>query len=238
MRGSEAIFEGGCLTIGDTLRIILEGARPYRSPTLFRRRFLGYGRIRGNISDAQKQILETGRLEGLGGILRSLTTGIDPNDADSPFVTAALPRVTSLTRELSQGNVVRSVVAAEGLLGLGVGLTPSGDDLLSGAFLALILGSKNGIEGPPNIGEVGAKVALLATNRTTLLGRTYLELASRGEGNEVVVRFIRELFTGRKGALSRSLSELVEFGATSGTDIATGAIIGAKVLLGDLVAAS
>jgi hypothetical protein len=65
---------------------------------------------------------------GLGRLL----VGATP---DFPLAGAG-PRAVALARACLSGDATTAVAAAEALLGLGPGLTPSGDDFLGGAFFA------------------------------------------------------------------------------------------------------
>ena len=67
---------------------------------------------------------------------------------------------------------------------------------------------------------------------TTLLSQSYLQLACKGSANEDVYLFVESLYTGSREELARALGRLLKYGATSGTDIATGATIGTAMAAG------
>lgn len=232
--GSLVTFGEGCITAGERIRVNLDGAAIYNPSMRFRRAAQSPSLVVRNIGEARKLILGAGHPEGLGALLRLLSPEPpSPSSPATPFVAFALPSVKSLMLSLHKGDPKGAVSAARGLFGLGVGLTPSGDDLVAGTLVALILGSKNGVGGPPLLSEAAIAIASASERRTTLLSREYVNQASLGKSNEAVVRFVEDIFAGTYEELRKSLIELLAFGATSGTDIAAGVVIGASIALGD-----
>ncbi|MYW64970.1 DUF2877 domain-containing protein [Streptomyces sp. SID8379] len=119
-----------------------------------------------------------------------------------------------LRTALRAGRPDRIAAAAHALLGLGPGLTPSGDDILCGLLLALP---------PPLSAPVTAAVAD-AARRTTLLSAALLRHAVRGE----CVAPAHALLTGRD--LPAALRGLLTVGHHSGGDLARG--VAAALALG------
>jgi hypothetical protein len=233
--GSDVLAVGGHVELGSSLRIGLGSARRYCTPANFSRPALGAEGVRDNISIAKKVILDTGRLEGLGALLGPSAAHPESMDHSVTFVPWARGAVLALARGLSRGDVRGSLLASEGLIGLGVGLTPSGDDLLSGAIFALIQGSRNGVGRLSGLHELASGIARSSIDRTTLLSQSYLQLACRGSANEVAYDFVEGLYAGTAEELKRALGRLLKRGATSGTDIATGATLGAAMAIGEEV---
>lgn len=107
------------------------------------------------------------------------------------------------------------------LVGRGFGLTPSGDDALTGAlaFLACYR--------PDAFSILAAAVRPLA-DRTTDVSRAYLELACDGYASEA----IRKTLSGFSGGPDRhSLDTLLSMGHTSGQDSVLGIIVAAHATL-------
>jgi hypothetical protein len=233
--GTGVRFKGDFLFIDDKVRVALQGAELYRSPQRFQRRPLRRDLIRRNVIKAQELIISTGRMDGLGHLVPIPTSVRQAGAVSNPFVTQARPPILLLMQMFSEGNMAGAVGAAKDLIGLGIGLTPSGDDVLSGLLVALVLGSKNGVTRSPIIGGLAERVARAAAGRTTPLSQNCLQMASQGKANEAVVQFVDELYTGPVGDVRRSLADLIGFGATSGTDIAAGVVFGVTLALGDEV---
>ncbi|WP_158562822.1 DUF2877 domain-containing protein [Marinitenerispora sediminis] len=118
----------------------------------------------------------------------------------------------------------RAALVCERLLGLGPGLTPSGDDLLCGALLAV-----RALGGPDRTDVLAAAVRR-ARSATTALSAALLEHAARGEGCPQAVGLV-EAVTGHR-AVAPALAALRAVGHTSGTDLALGVLAGARAVVG------
>ncbi|HEV2225265.1 MAG TPA: DUF2877 domain-containing protein [Nitrososphaerales archaeon] len=195
-------------------------------------RLLPTDKIRRNVNRALGLIGSEGRLEGLGGLVQMLGGSTADTSSDrSAFMSAALHRSARLARALESRDVGEISMAGKGLLGLGIGLTPSGDDLLCGVFVAIVLGSRSGFEIPRGLQPIFAEIAS-SHGRTTLLGREFLLQASLGKANEKVIDFVSALYASDVDVMVKSLKALLAMGETSGTDTALGVIVGAKSSLG------
>ncbi len=104
-----------------------------------------------------------------------------------------------------------------GLVGLGPGFTPSGDDFLAGALLAEEC--VGGARGRP----IDRESVGLGLSRTTPGGRTLLTLALRGSYPAYLLRFLARLDASRSAEDVRAaVREAVAHGETSGTDALLG----------------
>ncbi|MER7202148.1 MULTISPECIES: DUF2877 domain-containing protein [unclassified Streptomyces] len=131
-----------------------------------------------------------------------------------PLPPPLAPRLTDLRHALHADRSSEVRRAARALVGLGPGLTPSGDDILCGALLA-----SRAWGGPltPLSGAVAD-----ATLRTPLLSAALLRHAVRGECVPQAHAFLRAL----SGAvpLEPALRELLAVGHHSGGDLARGVL--------------
>jgi hypothetical protein len=94
-------------------------------------------------------------------------------------------------------------------------LTPSGDDLLAGFLLALVLGGR----------EPEAKELLSYALRGNVLTDTFLKLAAEGRVNEptrALLLAMGNTSEARRDDLERALLGVVALGATSGEDFLRG----------------
>jgi Protein of unknown function (DUF2877) len=108
---------------------------------------------------------------------------------------------------------------ASRLIGLGRGLTPSGDDFLTGLFGTLALTIRPGF-------------SLEFERRTTLISRTQLSHALRGELPEVLHNVIRALVHA-DASISAAVRRLRSFGHTSGLDMLAGVRLGFELVTGN-----
>ncbi len=109
------------------------------------------------------------------------------------------------------------------LLGLGPGLTPSGDDALCGAMLAL-----DAIASPRAAGaqsQLAAAVGRNSGEATTALSAQFLAAAIEGQGNAVLHAFVAALIGGEVDLLPAALEKLARVGHSSGLDAAAGVIL-------------
>jgi Protein of unknown function (DUF2877) len=155
------------------------------------------------------------------------------------------------------GDLASAVDAAERIVGLGPGLTPSGDDALCGLLLALrLLGgavpsplasrhsARRMESGPANHGAhphlqsgtsvwladwIGAAVTAHAGDRTTSLAATLLHCAARGQASVEVAGVLRGI-AGQEPVLP-AVRRLLSTGHTSGADLAWGLLAGCRAAL-------
>ncbi|GAA2886544.1 hypothetical protein GCM10010517_50300 [Streptosporangium fragile] len=136
-----------------------------------------------------------------------------------------------LAQGCAEGSLLKSVTAAEQLVGLGPGLTPSGDDVLAGLLVALRhLGGAAGVDRAVRLaGWLAAAVTFNARGRTTPISATLLHCAARGEASGEVLAVLRGL-AGRQ-SLEPALHRLLQLGHTSGADLAWGVRIGLAAVI-------
>lgn len=127
-----------------------------------------------------------------------------------------------------------TVSAAIGaLIGLGPGLTPSGDDLLVGYMAGLwstVRGQKERAQFIPSLG----KRIIRLSRRTNDISRTYLSHAVRGQVSSLLANLAEAI---GQGADSERLLDIAEtamrVGHTSGMDTVTGLLVGLAAWEGD-----
>lgn len=134
-----------------------------------------------------------------------------------------------LTRGLRLHDRTMWIDGALALLGLGPGLTPAGDDVLSGLMLAFHSCRHNPGALTDNFVELIDLVRQRTAGRTTLYGASALYAAASGEAPEVIVNALEALYRD-PSAVSRRLDELVAVGATSGLDMLMGLSAGLDLL--------
>nr|BFE81405.1 hypothetical protein GCM10020093_040060 [Planobispora longispora] len=136
-----------------------------------------------------------------------------------------------LTEGCAEASLLRGIMAAEQLVGLGPGLTPSGDDMLAGLLVALRhLGTATGTGRAVWLADwLAAAVTFDARGRTTPISATLLHCAARGEASGEVLAVLRGL-AGRQ-SLEPALHRLLQLGHTSGADLAWGLRIGLSSVL-------
>lgn len=161
---------------------------------------------------------------------RAITARLDA--ARDAFCTQLRLAASAVAQQKQRINTeaMRHTVAT--LVGLGFGLTPSGDDYLVGVLAALTL--TPGAMAQQVRDLVSACVFPLASQRgdqaaTTAVSQHFLRAACRGEFHEDLASAGREILLGEdrtNGAVARAVS----IGSTSGTDALFGLVDGIRVI--------
>lgn len=139
------------------------------------------------------------------------------------------PAAGELAAACARGDLASAVEAAELIVGLGPGLTPSGDDALSGLLLALRLlgGAVPGGGRAVWLADwLGAAVTTHAGDRTTSLSATLLHCADRGQASGEAAAVLRGV-AGQE-PLPTAVRRLLATGHTSGADLAWGLLAGCR----------
>ena len=138
-------------------------------------------------------------------------------------VERARPAVDALESWIAAGRDAAPREPIERLLGLGPGLTPSGDDFLGGMMIALSMSGR--AEAAAALAAPVLATAPLATNR---ISAAHLGAAARGLGADALHRAIDALASGDRGALAPALRGLDAIGHSSGWDAMAGAVSALK----------
>jgi Protein of unknown function (DUF2877) len=146
--------------------------------------------------------------------LARLALGLCGPDA-SALARVARPRLRRLQAWLA-GQTAEPPVD---LLGLGPGLTPSGDDVLVGVLLAL-----HATRQWTHARAITRAIAKAAPLATTELSGACLRAAAEGLGCEILHATIGALLVDDANALTRTLTALGAIGHTSGWDAFAGAV--------------
>ena len=109
--------------------------------------------------------------------------------------------------------------AATRLLGLGPGLTPSGDDFLGGLLIALRLLNRGALSA-----RLWTGLEAAAARRSLELSVAHLRAAAAGRGSAALHAALNALVTGRADDLPAELERIEEIGHTSGWDALAGAV--------------
>lgn len=130
-----------------------------------------------------------------------------------------IPAVNALARWLAAPE--GTLEAAAGLIGLGPGLTPSGDDLIGGALCALHATGRSNLAA-----HLAAWALSLAKDGTNRISQAHLACAAEGECGEAVNDAIAALIRGELPDLPR----IDAIGHTSGWDALAGAVLALETI--------
>ena len=131
-------------------------------------------------------------------------------------VPAAAVHIRALRAGLRANDVAVAEQASVALIGLGIGLTPSGDDFLVGLLAGLEASDH------PMRDALAAVIAREAPGRTTTFGVALLEHACRGEFSQRLHDVLVAVAARDAAGLRRAIARATAYGATSGADTMAG----------------
>ena len=155
---------------------------------------------------------------GFGPLLRTLRGGM-PTRTD-PLGARAAATLGSILKALTAGDTPQAAQIAAGLIGLGPGATPSGDDLLVGLLAGLAAA------GHSDAPELARRISARAIGRTTVLAEAFLVHAGNLEFSERVHELAAALMGEGTGRLDGAVRASCAWGASSGTDLLVGMLVG------------
>jgi hypothetical protein len=143
------------------------------------------------------------------------------SDQHSALERMARPRVERLrTWVAARPSASAGAPPPVDLLGLGPGLTPSGDDLLCGMLVAL-----HAVGQADMAHELYAEIAKAAPSATSPISGAFLRAAGEGLGCEALHATIAAVLEGQIEALAGGVEALGRVGHTSGWDALAGALL-------------
>jgi uncharacterized protein DUF2877 len=125
----------------------------------------------------------------------------------------------SLAESLAIADLRSASVAAKQLAGLGIGLTPAGDDFIMGALYAAWI-----IHPPEVARDLAEEITNIAAPLTTSLSAAWLRSAGRGEAGILWHNLFDALISGDSVDIQLQIAKLLSVGETSGADALAGFI--------------
>ncbi len=236
--GMAIIIERGTIYIPTpSLRLSTQNSQPWNPHPRLEPGACPPERLARNVAALTALLAEQAPKEGLaalaGGVDAEAASSKAPgSNADESFLLhTARPAAAHLLDGVMRQQMPAVRQGASGLIGLGPGLTPSGDDLLIGFMAATsILGEPIGLasEWYP---RVHRELLTIARGRTNKISITWMEYAQQGE----VAEHIGHLFQALVGEDARQVEStaltVLKTGATSGADLLAGVILGSRCLI-------
>ncbi len=230
-KGMQVQKVGNRVLVDEALEISLEGAELWR-PKTSTERCPGPEHIERNLELAKRLAVNKGGREGLGQLLThidEIAAGKMPQTSNLNAVArAALPRLIDLVKSTKSENVEGVKGAAQKLIGLGPGLSPSADDALSGFTAALWWVSHSIGKGIDRVKKINETV-ISCSGTTTLLSQQLLRHAAKGETNERVGELLEAILAGAPPDIEKWVEEVLKIGETSGIDMMVGLLLGLEI---------
>ena len=196
------------ITIGDSIRFTLDRSEAWRAPPW------PACASPARVIEACAILAWRAASEAPEGFARHGLSAGGSDAHETPLLRAARMRVAMFAAWLSGERDAGQVVPVQGLIGLGPGLTPSGDDFLVSALATL-----------DAIGESHAHAVLAravtdaAPGATSALSTCFLRAAAAGHVGEALHRAVGSLLT---GDADTAVAAVANIGHSSGWDMLAG----------------
>ncbi len=174
---------------------------------------------------ALQDFIKNTKKSGLLSLYPSLVEGEKLNTSD-PFLARAFEAILRLVQKIENGEKPDERDTGN-LIGLGPGLTPSGDDFLCGLGCSLVWIANTTRASCPGLSSLKKSVDR-CSSRTTLLSSQLLKQSFQGQANKAVEELLESVFAGDPPSVERSARRVLELGETSGSDLMLGLVLGLK----------
>jgi hypothetical protein len=207
------------LVIGSSMKLTINGAKGWKCS--LPKYPSDDSKLRANLPIMKQYLDEFGQSGGM------ISTD-DPQSSFQEEVSRLLQeRSTAFLSELKAGRMEKAIQTARSLIGLGPGLTPSGDDFLLG-LLAVINLQGNPLHAYSSWCQEILRGASQWTNEISLAA---LNQAASGQVRESITKLIDALTYRTPDQVIAGLSEVLNIGSSSGTDISMGIYSGLQLVV-------
>ena len=212
LAGRPVALGGGHILIGNSIRLSLDRSEAWRSPPWLV--CPSPSRLIETCSALARRAATDAPEEGLA---RHVCGIGEASTHQPPLACIAGPRIATFERWLSAvlaRGTPPSEDAIQGLLGLGPGLTPSGDDFLVGALALLdCVGERDAHA------ALGRAITAALRGATSALSACFLRAAAAGHVGETLHRAVSSIIAGDVGA---AIAAVDTIGHSSGWDMMAG----------------
>ena len=180
-------------------------------------------RVRGLFNALQA----LGSLGGFAQFLPLIFLDAPSSPTSSPFVNAAMNPIAAIARACRNGDLTRAIESSRALIGLGQGLTPSGDDFIGGMLFAVRY-LKDSFPGSIDWNQATIDDLLAsARDETNAISYTILCDHAAGQSIDALHDLLNTLLIEKKSDELVALAQrVVNLGNTSGWDMLAGALTG------------
>ena len=228
--GETFVMEGECIKIAPDLQVDLGDASTWAFSPIPAKAVLEIDQIPVRVKSIFPTGFDLSQASGFGRLIPkilSLAAGQLDDEAEiDPTLALAWPSIYAITKACLLGDMPGLFREANALVGLGEGLTPSGDDFLGGLLFCV-----NTIQRlyPGFINLDSSEQALFiesAKQRTHLISFTLLKDLTNGQAVEPLHQLIQSVLSEQPPESIRPASCLTQIGYSTGWDLLTGALTG------------
>jgi hypothetical protein len=164
-----------------------------------------------------RQLLARGQASDFGVLIPDMLGDMGASKAQE---TPVYPLMERLQNSLHEGKLTAIVEGMQAILGMGGGLTPSGDDVVTGYLLTLTRWG-HALAPDLEIKALARDILQGAYRKTTTLSANLIECASLGQANERLILALDGILSGNTDAPTCA-RYLAGWGNTSGVDALAG----------------
>lgn len=231
--GMVFLVERGIIAIpAANLRLDLQQSQPWNPHPQLTPAACPPERLQAHLAFLETYLAAHASPDGLAGLAHlDHATPMEKASANQLLLQAAWAATRQLLDGISRQQVSLVREGLTMLIGLGPGLTPSGDDLLTGLIAATLVLGEALDQNVAFYQRLGAEALAIAYSRTNKLSITWIEYAGRGEVAEHLGRLFEALIQSDTSLLEKAAQEVLSSGATSGGDLLAGIILGGRCLI-------
>jgi len=215
--GVAAATSAGLTIDGPTICVSLQTARTWSSAVSPWTR-IQEGLLHRNLALARALLLADAPKDSMAHLLPGATPA-PASDLDVALQSTAGRALAALAEGIRRHDRLALTKSGHLLAGLGSGLTPSGDDVLVGALLALAASP------PVDAATMRATLKDASSGRSTRISEAYLDAAARGEASEPWHHLLAVLPDGTPAAITSAVRAVIAVGETSGADMLAGFLL-------------
>jgi hypothetical protein len=232
MEGSEVLIHADQIVFDSGLKIELSGASEWQPKTLERSEIFSITSIYQKTRDIYADLANI-QGKGFGSFIPEILKIMeDPSKGKTPelkdlVLKKAWTFIPDIAQESSRHNFDMVLEKVEGLLGLGTGLTPSGDDFIGGLFFALHH-LRNAYPREINFSKPYLREFVdRSRKKTNRVSFILMQDMSLGHGLAPLHEMMNSMVTNRpNNSTVTSMLELAKVGNSTGWDILTGVLAG------------
>jgi hypothetical protein len=146
-----------------------------------------------------------------------------------PVARRLTARLAEFHHTMMEDSIPQAIEAITGLLGLGPGLTPSGDDIAMGLLASLAWQARLGGVSDKLVRSLAEAVREVAAIRTNRISARLLHYAGEGMLYAPAMELGEVLLAGETSMLDNTARRLCSIGNTTGVDVATGLLAGIRL---------
>jgi hypothetical protein len=233
--GQSFFMQGPFLRLGKGAAIDLRQATEWKPSAIRPGQAEKLAKVNASVQRLLDSVPIPGSSNGLGQALL-LIGGKDPTTlSPGSWVARALRPILGLARACFDQDIARVAQTGKELVGLGPGLTPSGDDFLGGLlFVARSLKTAYPGDFPWEEGPITDLIDG-ARKQTHSISHSILSDLALGHGPEPLHEVVTSLLQGEDlGGVMAGVTRLLSIGHTSGWDILAGMLTGMLLVSGKL----